>query len=126
MAVFQPPRSIASVSDKPACIMRVAAVLRVLWNLRPAIRRSPRPCRGSIPAALVMLDVAASSTSKGSERVAAASWLGKSKKLNLFASHNAVTLYSLQVPAEFTDRYITTPVLEAEEYRLPWRKMVTY
>jgi len=73
-----------------------------------------------------MLDVAASSTSKGSERVAAASWLGKSKKLNLFASHNAVTLYSLQVPAEFTDRYITTPVLEAEEYRLPWRKMVTY
>jgi hypothetical protein len=61
-----------------------------------------------------LMDVAVSG--KGSERVAAASWLGKDKRCNLFAPDNAVNLYSLQIPATFESRYLsTTPTIDAEE-----------
>src|SRR5215472_11812890 len=60
-----------------------------------------------------LVDVAANGKSKGSERVAAASWLGKSKKLNLFAPDQAIGIYNLQIPAEWQDRYLTTPTIDA-------------
>jgi len=62
-----------------------------------------------------LVDVAANGKSKGSERVAAASWLGKSKKLNLFAPDQAIGIYNLQIPAEWQDRYLTTPTIDAIE-----------
>jgi len=66
-----------------------------------------------------LVDVAANDKSKGSERVAAASWLGKSKKLNLFAPDQAIGIYNLQIPAEWQDRYLSTETIEAVEVLPP-------
>lgn len=61
-----------------------------------------------------LVDVAASVKSKGSERVAAASWLGKTRKLNLFTPDQAIGLYNLQIPVDWQDRYVSTPTIEGE------------
>jgi hypothetical protein len=60
-----------------------------------------------------LVDVAVSG--KGSERVAAASWLGKDRRVNLFAPDNAIGIYQLQVPSGWEGRYVTTPTIDAEE-----------
>jgi len=43
--------------------------------------------------------------------------LGRDKAVNLFVPDNAVSLYNLQVPAEWADRYISTPTIDAIEVK---------
>jgi len=63
-----------------------------------------------------LTDVAISG--KGNERVAAASWLGKDRKTGfMFQPDNVVSLYQLQVPSEWADRYIATPTIDAIEVK---------
>jgi len=45
---------------------------------------------------------------KGSERVAAASWLGKDRRCNLFQPDTQIGLFQLQVPSGWESRYLTT------------------
>jgi len=64
-----------------------------------------------------LVDVASNTKSKGSERAAAVSWMGKSKRVQLFQNDTSVNLFSMQIPSDWQDRYLSTPTIDAIEVK---------